>query len=57
MPVLPLVGSMIVLPAFNKPSFSAASIIAIAILSLALPAGLKYSNLASTLADSSKALP
>ena len=48
---------MIVLPAFNKPSFSAASIIAIAILSLALPAGLKYSNLARTLAGSSKALP
>ncbi len=46
MPVLPLVGSMMVAPGFNLPDFSASSIIARAILSFTLPAGLKYSNLA-----------
>ena len=49
-PVLPEVGSMITDPSFNLPSFSAASIIALAIRSFTLPAGLKYSSFTSTLA-------
>ena len=43
-PVFPEVGSMITEPSFNTPFASASSIIAFAILSLTLPAGLKYSN-------------
>ena len=50
MPVLPEVGSMMTLPSFSRPLASAASIMALAIRSLTLPAGLKYSSLASTLA-------
>src|SRR6185369_13903229 len=48
MPVLPLVGSMIVAPGFNRPSFSAASIIARQIRSLMLPPGLNDSSFAHT---------
>ena len=43
MPVLPLVGSRIVAPGFNKPSRSAASIIEIAVRSLIEPVGLRSS--------------
>ena len=46
-PVLPLVGSIITDPFFNNPLFSASSIIALAILSFTLPAGLKSSNFAN----------
>ena len=49
-PVLPLVGSMIVLPLFRIPFSSASRIISFAILSLTLPAGLKYSSFANILA-------
>ena len=45
-PVLPDVGSMIVVSLFNLPAFSASSKIDFATLSLTEPAGLKYSNLA-----------
>ena len=47
-PVLPEVGSMMVEPSFKIPFFSASSIIASAILSLTLPAGLKYSSFANS---------
>ncbi len=50
MPVLPLVGSIMTAPGFNTPLCSASSIIAFAILSFTLPAGLKYSSFASILA-------
>ena len=46
MPVLPLVGSRIVAPGCSEPSFSAASIIAIAARSLIEPVGLWSSSLA-----------
>src|SRR3954470_7749322 len=46
MPVLPLVGSRIVAPGCSEPSFSAASIIAIAARSLIDPVGLWSSSLA-----------
>src|SRR4051794_27571707 len=46
MPVLPLVGSRIVAPGCSDPSFSAASIIAIAARSLIEPVGLWSSSLA-----------
>ena len=46
MPVLPEVGSIITVSAFNFPDFSASSIIALAILSLTEPAGLNSSNFA-----------
>src|SRR4051794_22253910 len=46
MPVLPLVGSRIVEPGCSDPSFSAASIIAIAARSLIEPVGLRSSSLA-----------
>ena len=49
-PVLPDVASIMVEPGFNLPSFSAASIIASAILSFTEPAGLKYSSFTKTLA-------
>src|SRR5690625_2005834 len=44
-PVLPEVGSTIVIPGRRRPSPSAASTIAIPIRSFTLPAGLKYSTL------------
>lgn len=47
MPVLPDVGSMIVLPGVSRPSRSAASIIRNAMRSLMLPVGLKPSSLAN----------
>ena len=50
MPVLPEVGSMMTLPAFSRPLASASSIMALAIRSLTLPAGLKYSSLATIFA-------
>ena len=43
-PVLPEVGSMIILPDFSFPSFSAASIIPNAALSLTLPPMLYFSS-------------
>ena len=46
--MLPLVGSMMTPPGLSLPSFSAASIIAIAILSFTLPPGLKDSTFATT---------
>ena len=49
-PVFPEVVSTTVEPGFNKPFFSAASIICIAILSLVEWPGLKDSNLAYTVA-------
>ena len=49
-PVLPLVGSMMVAPGLRIPFSSASRIISLAILSLTLPAGLKYSSFANTLA-------
>ena len=52
MPVLPEVGSMITEPGFSLPLASASSIMALAIRSFTLPAGLKYSSLARTLASS-----
>ena len=51
-PVLPDVGSMMVAPGFRTPLCSASSIIALPILSLTLPAGLKYSSLARMVASS-----
>jgi hypothetical protein len=45
-PVLPLVGSIIVAPGVSNHFLSASSIIAIATLSFALPAGLNASTLA-----------
>src|SRR4051812_48156716 len=45
-PVLPLVGSRIVAPGWSDPSFSAASIIAMAARSLIDPVGLWSSSLA-----------
>jgi hypothetical protein len=53
MPVLPLVPSMMVPPGFRRPSFSASSIILIAMRSLMLLPGLKVSTLASTVAATS----
>ena len=52
MPVLPEVGSMITEPGFSRPFCSASSIIALAMRSFTDPAGLKYSSLASTRAES-----
>ena len=49
-PVLPLVGSIMTEPSFNSPFFSASSIIAFAIRSFTLPAGLKYSSFTSIVA-------
>src|SRR5579883_292022 len=49
-PVLPLVGSTIVAPGRSRPSRSAASIIASAMRSFTLPAGLSDSNLPKTCA-------
>src|SRR4051812_10418670 len=46
MPVLPLVGSRMVAPGCSEPSFSAASIIAMAARSLMDPVGLRSSSLA-----------
>ena len=54
-PVFPEVGSIIVDPFFNAPVFSASSIIALAIRSFTLPAGLKYSSFSSTVASSPSA--
>ena len=45
-PVFPLVGSIITELSFNNPFSSASLIIANPILSLTLPAGLKYSSFA-----------
>ena len=45
-PVLPDVGSMIVVSAFTSPLASASSSMALAILSFTEPAGLKYSSFA-----------
>ena len=50
-PVFPLVGSMITLPSLRSPFSSASSIIALAILSFTLPAGLKYSSLTRSFAS------
>ena len=50
-PVFPDVGSIMVEPGFNFPSFSACSIISFAIRSLTDPAGLKYSSFARSLAS------
>jgi hypothetical protein len=50
MPVLPEVGSMMTEPSFNSPLSSASSIIDFAMRSFTLPAGLKYSSLASSFA-------
>ena len=50
-PVFPDVGSMMTEPSLRKPFSSASSIIALAILSFTLPAGLKYSSLTSTVAS------
>ena len=50
-PVFPEVGSMITEPSFNNPFSSASSIIALAILSFTLPAGLKYSSFTRILAS------
>ena len=52
MPVLPEVGSMMTEPGFSWPLASASSIIALAIRSFTLPAGLKYSSFARTRASS-----
>ena len=49
MPVLPDVGSMMVLPGVSLPSRSASSIILTAMRSLMLPVGLKPSSLAKIL--------
>ena len=43
---------MMVAPGFNRPRASASSIIALAMRSFTLPAGLKYSSLASSFACS-----
>ena len=51
MPVLPEVGSMMTDPSLRSPFSSASSIIALAILSLTEPAGLKYSSFTRTLAS------
>ena len=51
MPVLPLVGSIITDSGLSRPFSSASSIIAFAILSFTLPAGLKYSSFAKIFAD------
>ena len=50
-PVLPDVGSMIVAPSLSLPDATASSMIALAILSLTEPAGLKYSSFAYTFAS------
>ena len=50
MPVLPEVGSMMTEPGFSSPLASASSTMALAMRSLTLPAGLKYSSLARILA-------
>ena len=50
MPVLPLVGSRIIVSGPILPAFSAASIMPSPMRSLTLPAGLKNSSLASTVA-------
>ena len=50
-PVFPLVGSIITLPGLRSPLASASSTIALAILSLTLPAGLKYSSFARSVAS------
>ena len=50
-PVFPDVGSIITEPSFNCPFASASSIIAFAIRSFTLPAGLKYSSLKSNFAS------
>jgi hypothetical protein len=49
--VLPLVGSTIVPPGRSRPARSASSIIRSAIRSLTEPPGLRYSILASTVAE------
>ena len=46
MPVFPLVGSMMTESGFSSPEASAASIMARAMRSFTLPAGLRYSSLA-----------
>jgi len=51
-PVLPLVGSTMVPPGPSRPAFSASSTMRSAMRSFTLPPGLKYSTLASTVADS-----
>ena len=50
-PVFPLVGSINVAPGLINPFFSASSIIFFAIRSFTLPAGLKNSTFATTLAS------
>ena len=50
-PVLPDVGSMITEPSFKIPFSSTSSIIAFAILSLTLPAGLRYSSFTRSVAS------
>ena len=52
-PVFPDVGSMITEPSFRSPLLSASSIMLFAIRSFTLPAGLKYSSFARTVAESS----
>ena len=50
MPVLPLVGSMMRVPLFKRPDFSASSIMARPMRSLTLAKGLKNSNFNRTVA-------
>ena len=50
MPVLPEVGSIMTEPGFKRPFASASSIMALAMRSFTLPAGLKYSSFASSFA-------
>ena len=51
MPVLPLVGSTMMLSALSLPACSAASIIAMPMRSLTLPSGLKNSHLSAIVAS------
>jgi len=53
MPVLPLVGSTIIVFGLILPAFSAASIIATPMRSLTDQSGLKFSSLATTVARAS----
>ena len=49
-PVFPLVGSIMTVPFLRRPFSSASFIMAFAILSFTLPAGLKYSSFARSVA-------
>ena len=56
MPVLPLVGSMMMVPGLIFPSRSAASIIARPMRSLTLPSGLRFSSFAAIVAPALPAM-